>query len=165
MKPAIYYTLGALLIISLSFCTTPRENMPSAHRGGKSVIVDTITPRVVAVSFQKDLAGKWNVISMRRQQKAGLETLSNVTLTFPETGTQFSGKAPCNSINGTIQLNGYSIRFHNIASTRMACENLEQESAYINLLQTRISAFTITGNTLYLRDGISNIVFECERAG
>lgn len=154
---------AVLVILSLSFCSTHRAQMPSTQRGAKRVIIDTITPRADAKSFQNELAGKWNIISMRRQQKAELETLNNVSLSFPKSGVQFSGKAPCNNINGTIQLNGYSIRFQNIAATKMACNALEQEAALLNLLETRISAFTITGNKLYLRDGISNVVFEGER--
>lgn len=163
MKSVIRYILGLLLIVGLSYCSTPREQMPSTQRRGTTVIVDTITPKADAKSFQKELAGTWRVISMRRQQKAELETLQNVSLTFPQTDTRFTGKAPCNNIHGTISLNGYSIRFQNIASTRMACDNMEQEGAFLNLLETRISAFTIDGNKLYLRDGISNIVFECVR--
>lgn len=124
---------------------------------------NVIIPKADAKSFHKELAGTWNVVSMRRQQKAELEMLSGVTLQFDTSDSKFSGKAPCNRIFGNIQLNGYSIRFRNIGATKMACDRLEQETAFLNLLETRISTFTIEGDTLYLRDGISNVVFSCER--
>lgn len=162
MKIFLYAFIGIFIATGMSFCSTPREQMPSNQ---KNVVREVIPIKADPVSFQKELAGTWNVISMRRQQKAELETLTGVTLKFSETSNQFSGKAPCNNITGSIMLNGYSIRFQNIAATRMSCPQLEQESAMINLLETRISAFTINGNKMYLRDGISNIVFECERAG
>ena len=163
MKKFLYFLPAFLIIIALSYCSTPS---PANRIGVKRKVFDTIriVPKVEAISFQKELAGKWNVLTMRRQQKAELEHLNGVQLTFSEASNQFSGKAPCNNINGTIQLNGYSIRFQNIASTKMACEQLEQETAMLGLLESRISAFTITGNKLLLRDGISNIVFECERS-
>ncbi len=118
---------------------------------------------VQSASFAKELAGKWNVISMRRQQKAELEPLSGVTLSFDVDKNRFTGKAPCNTINGGIILKGTGMRFQNIISTRMTCDKQEQENYYIKLLNERISAFTVTGDKLYLRDGISNIVFECDR--
>lgn len=162
MKTVLSYTFGLFFILSISYCSTPREQMPSSQKQ-KGVLKEVYTFKADAKSFQKELAGTWTVISMRRQQKAELETLNHVTLTFPETGTRFTGKAPCNNIFGTIQLNGYSIRFQGIGATRMTCPDIEKENAYINLLETRISAFTIEGDKLYLRDGISNIVFECRR--
>lgn len=162
MKTVLSYTLGLLFILSFNLCSTPREQMPSSQKQ-ESIVKEVYTFKADAKSFQKELAGSWKVISMRRQQKAELETLNNVTLTFPETGTSFTGKAPCNNIFGTIQLNGYSIRFQGIGATKMACPDIEKETAYINLLETRISAFTIESDKLYLRDGISNIVFECRR--
>lgn len=125
----------------------------------KEQITFTAKPK----SFAKELAGKWKVISMRRQQKAQLEVLNNVALEFDVKDNRFYGKAPCNNINGSFALNGYSIRFSNIASTKMACDNLDQEGYYLKLLEERISAFTIDKDKLYLRDGISNIVFECDR--
>ena len=100
---------------------------------------------------------------MRRQQKAELELLNGVGLSFDTTQFNFTGKAPCNNIGGKFILNGTSIRFQDIFSTKMACDRLEQENYYLRLLNERVSAFTIINNKLLLRDVSSNIVFECER--
>ncbi|MCH5717617.1 META domain-containing protein [Niabella hibiscisoli] len=154
----LYVLLFAMVIVIA--CSSPQKT--SVNNSGESGNV--IIPNADAKSFQNELAGTWSVVSMRRQQKADLEMLSGVTLQFNASDTKFSGKAPCNSIFGTIQLNGYSIRFQNIGATKMACDKLEQETIFIDLLQTRVSAFTLEGNKLYLRDGISNIVFTCERS-
>lgn len=147
-------------ICLISGCSAPPKT--GMHKGSAPT-GEVIIPKAASKSFQKELAGTWNVISMRRQQKAALETLTGVTLQFNEADAKFTGKAPCNRIFGNILLNGYGIRFQNIGATKMACDSLEQETAYINLLQNRISAFTIDADKLYLRDGISNIVFECVR--
>lgn len=162
MKVLLNYVGGIVWALIFMQCNTSQKSTGNDEHTSNSQNI--IIPKGEAKSFQKELAGTWSVLSMRRQQKAELETLNNVLLTFDSTDSKFSGKAPCNSIFGNIQLNGYSIRFQNIGSTKMACDRLEQETAYIHLLQTRISTFTIDGNKLYFRDGASNIVFECERA-
>ncbi len=158
----LHYFLYVLLLLMITAigCSSPQKTTASNSGEPGNVII----PKADAKSFQNELAGRWHVISMRRQQKADLETLSGVTLQFDASDTKFSGKAPCNSIFGTVQLKGYSIRFQNIGATKMACDKLEQETAFISLLQTRISAFTLEDNKLFLRDGISNIVFTCERS-
>lgn len=113
-------------------------------------------------SFKKTLEGKWEVVSLRRQQKAPLETLLNVFIVF-SADSSFSGRAPCNTYGGVYVLKGSGIHFSQIVSTMIACDNLEQEKAFLNLLQYRVSAFTVNQDTLLLRDGASNIVFECRR--
>ncbi|MFV0605349.1 MAG: META domain-containing protein [Niabella sp.] len=161
MKNYYYqFTIIALIFIFISCGSTSHNRRSGSTR---TVVKDTITPTVVSKSFQNELAGGWNVISMKRQQMAEEEQLSGVSLFFDSSSAKFTGEAPCNAIFGTILLNGYGIRFQNIGATKKACDKLEQETAYLKLLQTRISAFTIDGDKLYLRDGTSNIVFVCER--
>jgi heat shock protein HslJ len=111
--------------------------------------------------FNKMLGG-WDVITMRRQQKAELETLSNVYFELKADST-FTGKGGCNNIRGKFSVKGSSIIFRSIISTKMACENLEKENAFLNLLENRISEYTYKGDELLLGDGASNIVFDCRR--
>ena len=108
-----------------------------------------------------NLLGNWSIINMRRQQKAELEVLSNVNLNF--TSEKVNGKAPCNTIGGNFKVKGTSIKFSEMVATRMACDKLEVETAYLKLLENTVSAFSVQGNKLLLRDGSSNIVFEGER--
>src|SRR4030095_13252709 len=104
----------------------------------------------------------WEVTSMRRQQKAELEILSNVHFELKADST-FTGKGGCNNLRGKFSVKGSSIKFAAIISTKMACDNLDKENAFLNLLENRISEYTFLGNELLLRDGASNIVFECKR--
>ncbi|MER3497275.1 MAG: hypothetical protein C4308_00875 [Chitinophagaceae bacterium] len=99
---------------------------------------------------------------MRRQQRASLENLSNVYIQF-KTDSSISGKGGCNSMSGRFTVKGTSIKFHIIVSTKMACANLDKENAFFRLLQSTVSAYTVEGKTLLLRDGASNILFECEK--
>ncbi|WP_409966592.1 hypothetical protein PIECOFPK_00864 [Mycovorax composti] len=161
MKKNVFHIAILLLALTAFHCSSPSRSTTS---GKTEIITETIIPNTATKSFQKELAGTWNVLSMRRQAKAKQETLSGVSLTFNEQDNKFNGKAPCNSIFGTVQLNGYSIRFQEVGATRMACDKMEQETAYLELLQNRISSFSIEGSKLYLKDVASNIVLECERA-
>ncbi|MBK7098927.1 MAG: META domain-containing protein [Sphingobacteriales bacterium] len=173
MRPLHFFVLFLLAILSLQSCSS--SNKTKSNEQKKLTLVekvyraDTITVifdgpiQGEAVSFAKQLAGKWKVNMMRRQPKLDTEYLSGVTLEFDTLTHRFYGKAPCNKINGSFVINGFGIRFQNIASTRMSCDKLEQETYYLKLLNERISTYSIQGNTLLLRDGSANNVFECER--
>ena len=111
---------------------------------------------------QKDhlekLMGGWNLVTMRRQSQMQEEPLSNVYILFTS-DTSFTGKAGCNNMSGRFGLKGTSIKFSDIIITKMACDKLEQETAFLQLLQNTVSAYTVNENQLLLRDGASNIVF------
>jgi len=113
-------------------------------------------------SYKKELIGKWDVVAMQRQQKSEKETLNNVYIIFGS-DSSFSGDASCNKIRGIYTLKGTSVKFSNIIGTKMACNSLEQENAFLQLLEERVSAYSVNDNKLLLRDGSSNIVFECSR--
>jgi len=113
-------------------------------------------------SYKKELEGKWEIVSMQRQQKAEKEMLSNVYIEF-RNDFSFVGNAPCNKISGIYTLKGTGVKFTNIISTKMACNTLDQETAFLQLLEDRVSAYSVGPDKLLLRDGSSNIVFECNR--
>jgi heat shock protein HslJ len=113
-------------------------------------------------SYKKELQGRWAIVTMHRQQKAIAEKLENVSISF-NADSSFSGKAPCNTIGGVYILKGTSIRFSKISSTLMTCSQMEQESFFVKLLEQTVSAYSVSGKKLLLRDGSSNIVFECEK--
>ena len=108
------------------------------------------------------MLGNWEVISMRRQQKAELERLSNTYFELKPDLT-FSGKGGCNNMSGKFSVKGSSITFSPVISTRMACDDLDKENGFFNLLGSRISEYTYKGDELLLRDGAANIVFKCRR--
>ena len=108
-------------------------------------------------NYREWLIGTWTIDTMRRQSQLPAEILSNVFLRFSD--STFSGNAGCNQIWGKYTLKGTSIIFSDVISTKMACPNLDQEYAFLNLLQQTVSAYTVTDRTLLLRDGASNIIF------
>jgi heat shock protein HslJ len=108
------------------------------------------------------LIGEWRIDTMRRQARMDPEILSNVHMNFKSDST-FTGKASCNHISGKYTIKGTGIRFNNIISTKMACDQLEQEYEFLRLLQETVSAYTVTNNRLLLRDNSSNIIFTGRR--
>lgn len=165
MKP-IMLPLAAMFIVGLIACAGEKRSAvrkPAIQEEPKDSIEFYETEfKVKQKSYKKEMEGKWTVATMRRQQKAELEQLSGVTIDF-SVDSSFSGKAPCNRIGGVYTLKGTSIRFSRIFATRMACDKLEQESAFLKLLEGTVSAYTVEENKLLLRDGSGNIVFELKR--
>jgi heat shock protein HslJ len=61
----------------------------------------------------------------------------------------FNGSDGCNNINGRLKINGNSISFDNIISTKMACEKMEQSNVFMkNLSDT--NKYKIIGGELFL---------------
>ena len=157
------------LIVWLLACTPAKQASPARHIMVRDVEDTTTIVQVVETNVEarqksdlSNMIGRWEVTSMRRQQKAELENVSNAYFELRPDLT-FAGNTGCNNISGKFSVKGSSIKFNSISVTKMACDNLEKESAFLNLLENRVSEYTYKGNGLLLRDGASNVVFECRR--
>jgi heat shock protein HslJ len=113
-------------------------------------------------SYMNLLTGTWDFKVMRKQAKLDPDQLQGVTLTLNGDST-FTGQASCNKVWGKFSIKGTSIKFNDIASTKMACNKQEEENWLLQLLQNTVSNYTVTKSTLWLRDGSSNIVFEANK--
>jgi len=109
--------------------------------------------------YPKDLQGKWFVLTMRRTPFMPAEPLNGVTLSFAD--SSFAGKAPCNSIAGDFILKGANASFTNVISTKMACDKLEMENAFLKLLGNSVKLMGVDGDKLMLKDKDGNTIFEC----
>jgi heat shock protein HslJ len=164
-----FIPLAALLfLVSCSGEKKSNAGRPQIINGSGEPVKDSIVfydanIKTNQKSYKKEMIGSWNVISMRRQQKAELEVLQKVKLIFGA-DSAFTGKAPCNNMGGVYRLKGTSIQFSKIYATKMACDRLETEGAFLDLLENRIANYAVVGNKLQLLDVSGNIVFECERS-
>jgi len=114
----------------------------------------------VVLSYTKavpvTLAGSTWLATGINNGRGGVQSLvidSTVTATFADDGT-LSGDAGCNTYSGTYEVDGDSMTIGPLASTMMACadeEVTQQEAAYLAAL-SNVSTFSITGNSLELRD-------------
>ncbi len=82
---------------------------------------------------------------------------ATATLTFPVTG-EIAGHAPCNSYSAPMTTPYPWFEVKQIASTRMACPDLDAESDFFTAL-TAVSISEVSGDTLILSnpDGLSMI--------
>jgi len=75
---------------------------------------------------------------------------AEATLEFPEAG-RVAGSGSCNRFFGSVEISGESIRFGQMASTRMSCEEAvnNQESKYLRALGAA-ERFTLESTTLLI---------------
>ena len=89
------------------------------------------------------------------------------TLTFNEDGT-VTGSAGCNTFNGSVAIEGSSLEFGPLATTRMACADPvigEQETAIL-LAMEATTGYTIDDEgRLVLTGGDAELVFEVAEEG
>jgi len=163
-----YLYLFSLLLIVASSCSTQNNATESVSlsREDVSLAKDSIEYyetefEVRQKNYRDLLKGTWVIDTMRRQARLNAEALTNVFITFGD--STFNGRAGCNHVSGSYTLKGTSIKFSDIITTKMSCENIEQEIAFLDLLNNTVSAYTVSSNSLLLRDGASNIVFTAIR--
>lgn len=65
---------------------------------------------------------------------------------------RFSGFSGCNRMTGSLVFEWDVIRFGQVATTRMACPNMEQEGRFLEALQA-IDKYALENNRLYLSHG------------
>jgi len=170
MKLIVAFTGLLMILLFLNSCSGEKKSGAGRPqvivRGDKnakdSAVYYDAEIGTIQKSYKKELQGQWNITVMHRQQKAIPEKMTDVFIAFgPD--SSFSGKAPCNKISGSYILKGTSIRFSKITSTIAACAQPEQEAYFLKLLEQTVSAYSVSDKKLYLRDGSSNIVFECQK--
>lgn len=82
-----------------------------------------------------DLYGKWDVVELNGQPLASSETNPFIELDMAR--QVISGKGGCNQLMGQIQYSSkhkHIIRFLEITTTRMACQNLQLERDFLDAL-------------------------------
>lgn len=127
---------------------------------------DTEVLRYEAIS--QDLAGSsWDLIAYNNGTGGFQSTLIDVTVTavFEEEGT-LSGSAGCNSYNGTWETEENSIEIGPLASTAMACADVEvmdQETRYLAALQ-QAATYRVDAGTLDMFDAEGTRLVQYQRA-
>jgi heat shock protein HslJ len=128
--------------------------------------IDTVETKidVIQASFKSALLGKWNLVSMAKQQKEGPQPIEKgFYIVFKEDET-FSGFSGCNTFSGTYNATGASLLLGNMVVTQMACDKTGIEALILKNLTNKVKAFaSINYGGIALKDGTGNTVFECAR--
>lgn len=153
-----------MVIIFFPGCTSGKKQSKGVEVVPDGAVIDSSdlfsdTYTITRVINKKNLEGRWKVTRMYRQKEQQPESLTNVSLSIADSA--FAGKAPCNSIAGDFIIKGAAVKFTNIIATKMACPNLEQETAFLGLLEKKVKMIGLESSRLILRDRAGNMVFEC----
>lgn len=107
------------------------------------------------------LAGKWNLTSIAGGDLSTLFTTKQPTMEITADG-KVTGNAGCNNYRSTYTLDGNTVTFGPVMSTKMACPDLKGEQLFTSLLTTPLQA-ALDGNKLTLsKDG--NVALELTKA-
>jgi heat shock protein HslJ len=155
------------IFLLLVACSGSKKSNRTATPAPADIVKDSIEFYEVGVEVRQKnhldlLLGSWHISSMRRQSRMEEDLLTDVYITFVN-DSAFNGNGGCNRISGKYILKGTGIKFSQVVATKMACEQLEKETAFLQLLQETVSAYTVTADQLLLRDGAANVVFTANR--
>ena len=133
---------------------TTDTHVPAFDKGGKVAIqmVRVADPGEQGAGRVADnpLRGTyWKLVQVNQSAVKASGDLREPHLLFSATEGRLSGHGGCNGIGGSFEADGNSLRFKNMVGTMMACENMAQESAFLQALQT-VQRYRITGGQLEL---------------
>lgn len=141
-----------------------RENVKNPPLDGSSLrytLVELVEKRDVTDDIEvEDLAGKeWKLVSLKSGGTSyGIED-KVPTINF-ETDGKIKGNGGCNNYFGNFSLDGRTLSFSDIGSTRMACEEtMDLEGAFLKVLENELRALFSEGQLLLSADGGNQMIF------
>jgi copper homeostasis protein (lipoprotein) len=99
-----------------------------------------------------DLEGsRWVLVRIADKPVVALEGKPEPYIVLQGTTKQIVGHAGCNRLSGGYTIAGDALRLDEIATTRMACPEIETENAFLNALET-VARWKLMDNQLALLD-------------
>ena len=92
----------------------------------------------------------WVVVEMKGvpvQQSGGRR---DAHIVFEVADKRFTGNGGCNQINGNYALDKNEIKFTDVIATKMACNDIEFENAFLSTLSS-VDRYEVNGNDLVLK--------------
>lgn len=107
---------------------------------------------------QKDILGQWVLTYIADGDVNKLFETKKPTLNLTEDGNVV-GQGGCNSIRTSYSLEGNTIKFNAIMSTKMACPSLEGEGMFTSLLSTPLQVEAKDGKLSLFKDKVLVLEF------
>jgi heat shock protein HslJ len=131
------------------------ENPPADASSKKYTLTELVAKTPVEESAQdgSELIGTWKVIQMD-----GMDSMKNFpTFVFAEEENRVSGYAGCNNYFAGYEVNGTQIKFTNAGSTRMMCEDMTVEDAFLKKMN-EIAYYKMVKSELHLFDAKDKLI-------
>lgn len=94
----------------------------------------------------------WRLVQLAEKQIVPTDQQREASLIFHTDQNRVTGSGGCNQLTGSYTLEGRTLRFGGIATTRMACmHGMETETAFLNTLQD-VRTWKTIGQQLELYD-------------
>jgi len=93
---------------------------------------------------------EWVVVEMKGvpvQQSGGRR---DAHISFDVAAKKFSGNGGCNQVNGNYSVDKKMIKFTEVLSTKMSCNDIEFENTFLSTLSS-IDHYEVSGNDLLLK--------------
>ena len=93
---------------------------------------------------------QWTIVEMKGvpvQQSGGRR---DAHIVFEVAEKKFRGNGGCNQINGNYNLDKREIHFTEIIATKMSCDDIDFENAFLNELG-KVDRYEVNGNELRLK--------------
>jgi heat shock protein HslJ len=93
---------------------------------------------------------QWVLVEMKGvpvQQSGGRR---DAQITFDVAAKTFSGNGGCNQVNGNYRVDKKEIRFAEVLSTKMSCNDIEFENTFLSTLSS-IDKYEVNGTDLLLK--------------
>lgn len=93
---------------------------------------------------------QWVLVEMKKvpvQQSGGRR---DAHITFDVNAKRFSGNGGCNQVNGNYSVDKNEIRFTEVVSTKMSCNDIEFENAFLSTLGG-VDRYEVNGSDLLLK--------------
>lgn len=109
----------------------------------------------------QQIYGQWQITRLNDQKVS----LPQAVVSIYSVNPQFMARTDCNQIFGHYETNAEtkSLSFTGIASTRMACDNMDIERLLGQVLP-QVKSYRFEGNRIEMLDGTGHIVLQGKRA-
>lgn len=112
---------------------------------GIAVFASCKSQKAVVASFS-DLDGEWSVVELNGKKLDPADSKQLIVIDVAR--KHLSGNAGCNRMNGNIEYTDaqkYIIKFPQVATTRMACPDMQAEQEFLEALN-KVVRFQAEGN-------------------
>jgi len=136
-------------------CSKPSQQAPQSNAA-------PATEAAPAAPVTYELAGtRWVLTQLGSQPVTPADGRPEQFIALESTQQRVAGNAGCNRLMGSYALNGDQLAFSQMATTRMACPDMEREAALLKALEATKS-WRISGAQLDLLDAGANLVARFE---